>query len=475
MKLSVLSKTCSSILLGCLLSTSFNANADVHYTQANQLLADNAPVQFIIRLKAELRSLDVETVVKTLSHDANLPLNYIKTMSSGDIVLGLNKTQLNQLSKTDETKSLSNLAKAISKSANVQDVTPDYIFSMQMVPDVSEFDKQWDLYEAAGGINAPDAWDVTTGSSSVVVGIIDTGITDHESFKGSDSQKLVPGYSFVRNSADNHDDGIETGHGKVYHGTHVAGTIGALTGPGQHISGIAPKTRILPVQVLGSDGSGNMSNIIEGMKWAAGLPANGAPSNPNPAQVLNMSLGGQAILGCMLIKPLQEAIDQITAKGTSVVVAAGNGDAQGNPQNVEGTMGFVPASCKGVVTVASVGREGLRAFYSNYGKRVDITAPGGDQHRDRGATEDGIYSTTSPGHYEFYQGTSMASPHVAGVVALMKAVAPGLSATEVTAGLKASARPFPADSSELSCSTSAICGAGILNADQAVKWARKHG
>lgn len=456
-----------------LMLSGVSAHAMVTITQADQPLKTSQPVQFVVKFKPAAGKQSSAMLTSSVKHESGLPLNYVRAFHDGYHVIALDRDALNkQYQNGNELLAINDLAKRISASSHVEYAVPDYILSMQMTPNVSEYDKQWDLYEEAAGINAPAAWDVTTGSKDVVVGIIDTGIVKHENFTGEDKDKLLPGYSFVRHSSDNTDDGVDTPSGKkVYHGTHVAGTIGAAVNANNHIAGIAWDTRMVPVQVLGSNGSGSMTDIIDGMRWAAGLHVDGAPENKNPAKVINMSLGGQTLLGCMLIQPLQQAIDEIVAKGTSIVVAAGNGDAEGNPQEVDGWMGFVPASCNNVITVASVGRDGTRAFYSNYGAKVAIAAPGGDMSKDRSNTENGIYSTTAKGKYEYYQGTSMASPHVAGVAALMLAANPSLTPYDVRKGLTESARAFPSDSQELSCSKQEICGAGMLDASQAVQYA----
>jgi serine protease len=168
--------------------------------------------------------------------------------------------------------------------------------------------------------------------------------------------------------------------------------------------------------------------------------------------VLNMSLGGQATCDATM----RNAIDSARSRGAVVVVAAGNSNADAS--------GFTPASCPGVITVAAVNRSGGRSYFSNYGSVVTVAAPGGDL---RNGEVNGILSTlnagaTSPGadSYGFYQGTSMASPHVAGVVALMLSRNPALRPDDVAARLRASTRAFPA-----SCSG---CGSGIVDANAAV-------
>jgi serine protease len=234
-----------------------------------------------------------------------------------------------------------------------------------------------------------------------------------------------------------------------WHGTHVAGTIAALTNNGSGVAGVAYGARIVPARVLGKCG-GYTSDIADAIVWASGGTVSGVPANANMAQVINMSLGGTGACDATT----QNAINGARSRGTVVVVAAGNEAVNASNSS--------PANCSGVITVAATNRSGGRASYSNYGTIVDVAAPGGD-----GGTGNGILSTLNSGtttpasdSYASYMGTSMATPHVAGVVALMLAKNPSLTPDDVEARLRSSARAFPA-----SCSG---CGAGIVDASAAV-------
>jgi serine protease len=349
---------------------------------------------------------------------------------------------------------------------------------MQIVTSDTEYARQWDLVPPSSGVFGIDvegAWATTTGSSSVRVAVIDTGYVEHADLAG----RIVGGYDFISDSRIGNDGngrdgdardtgdwitssearrgffrGCQTGSSS-WHGTHVAGTIGAATDNGTGIAGINQVSQIVPVRVLGKCG-GYTSDIVDGMRWAAGLTVAGVPTNPYPAQVLSLSLGG----GGACTATYQNAIDEITAAGAVVVVAAGNSNAD--------AAAYSPASCAGVVTVASTGKAGNRAHYSNYGSTVELAAPGGDRTADGFTILSTLNSgTTSPvaggDVYVDYQGTSMATPHVTGVVSLMLSVAPGLTPSQVTSLLRSSATPFPVGST---CIGS--CGAGILNAAAAV-------
>ncbi|AHI80835.1 S8 family peptidase [Burkholderia thailandensis] len=362
------------------------------------------------------------------------------------------------------------LARDFAADGAIEYAEPDAWMHPFAVPNDTRYSEQWGYFNPTAGANLPSAWDRTTGSARIVVGVIDTGYRPHADLAAN----LLPGYDFISdvptaNDGNGRDgdasdpgdwvtaqeDGDPSGpfygcgaSNSSWHGTHVAGTIGAVTNNGAGVAGISWAGKVLPVRVLGKCG-GMLSDIVDGMRWAAGLPVPGAPSNPNPAKVLNLSLGGY---GRTCSSTYQNAINEITSRGANVVVAAGN---DGGPVSTT-----QPANCQGVIAVGAIDSKGARASFSNYGAAVKIAAPGV-----------GILSTlnagkTSPGADGFasYNGTSMATPHVAGTIALMLAVNSALSPSQVLQRLQSSARPFPSGSN---CSTS-TCGAGLLDAGNAV-------
>ncbi|WP_336321944.1 S8 family peptidase [Streptomyces lavendofoliae] len=351
-------------------------------------------------------------------------------------------------------------------------------YAMAVTPNDTEYAKQWDLFEATGGMNVPGAWDKTTGSG-VTVAVIDTGAAAHSDLSGN----TVAGYDFISSSTDARDgngrdadpkdegdwnatDG-ECGTGSrasnsSWHGTHVAGTIAATTHNAKGVAGIAYGAKVQHVRVLGKCG-GASSDIADAITWASGGSVPGIPANPNPAKVINMSLGG-ASSTCPTV--YKNAIDGAVSRGTTVVVAAGNSNANAS--------GFTPANCAGVINVASTSREGNRSYYSNYGTVVDVSAPGGETRRatDTPGTvttpENGILSTLNSGtttqsleNYKPYQGTSMAAPHIAGLAALLKAAKSTLTPAEIESAIKANARPLPG-----TCTGG--CGTGIADATKTV-------
>jgi serine protease len=370
-----------------------------------------------------------------------------------------------QLSRTMSLQEANALAAELkARDPDVEYAEPDRIMLPLSVPNDPMYTQQWDFYEAKAGLNLPAAWDKSTGAG-INVAVIDTGYRPHADLSG----QILPGYDFINSAAiagdgngrdsDASDNGDNTYAGQCgtgmpaqdeassWHGTHVAGTIAARTNNGIGVAGVAYGARIVPARVLGKCG-GYTSDIADAMVWASGGTVNGVPANANKARVLNLSLGGSGACDATT----QSAINSARSRGAVVVVAAGNSNI--NAANAS------PANCAGVITVAAVGRSGGKASYSNYGANVDVAAPGGDSGAGILSTMNAGTTTPAGDTYAYYMGTSMATPHVAGVAALMLAKNPNLTPDEVEAKLKSTARAFPA-----ACSG---CGAGIVDAAAAV-------
>lgn len=374
--------------------------------------------------------------------------------------------------KLDRRLSVSEAASLASEiaasDATVEYAEPDRIMKPMLVPNDTQYAQQWHYFEATGGLNLPAAWDKSTGSG-IVVAVIDTGYRPHADLAAN----IVAGYDFITSTAISNDgngrdsdasdpgDAVQAGECGVgqptqdqsssWHGTHVAGTVAAVTNNGTGVAGVAFGAKVQPLRVLGKCG-GYTSDIADAVIWASGGSVSGVPANATPARVINLSLGG----GGACDTTTQNAVNSARSRNTVVVVAAGNSNA--NAAN------YSPASCTGVITVAATNRSGGRAYYSNYGSVVEVAAPGGDV---RSSATNGILSTLNAGQtspagdsYAWYQGTSMAAPHVAGVVALMLSKNSALTPDEVLTRLQQSSRAFPATCSQ--------CGSGIVDASAAV-------
>jgi serine protease len=412
--------------------------------------------------------------VNKLSSIAGLVLTHQKPTSGGAYLLGLPVALplADALAVTARLEANSSVLYADPVGRAVAALTPNDQF----------FPNQWDFWEPLAGAFLTAAWDMTTGSPGIVVAVVDTGARyDHPDLAG----RLLPGYDFISDltSAGDNDgpdpDASDTGDwhppGLCYpgdpgglpfsswHGTHVAGTIGAATNNGIGVSGGNWVSKLLPVRVLGRCGGIDV-DIVNGILWAAGLPVAGAPPNPTPARVLNLSLGGTTPRPCPLNE--QAAIDEALNRGALVVVAAGNSAADASL--------YPPANCNGVLAVAATDRLGNKAPYSNFGSAVAVSAPGGTTSSpavcDTTSTN-GILSTrnlgvTTPGQsgYCYFQGTSQATPHVSAVASLVLSANPSLTASQVAARILATAS-FPAGSD---CLLFGDCGSGIVNAAAAV-------
>ena len=348
------------------------------------------------------------------------------------------------------------LMRQIAADPNVEYVEVDRLNKPLLTPNDTNFSQQFGFGTGAGGTYATQAWDITSGAGTVVA-VLDTGITSHTDLNAN----VLPGYDFIIDTAVSNDGNgrdsdasdpgdwttgqCGTASNSSWHGTHVAGTIAAVTNNAKGVAGMAYNAKIVPVRVLGTCG-GYDSDIADAMIWASGGTVSGVPANANPAEVINLSLGGSGACGATS----QAAINSAVSRGTTLVIAAGNDNA-----NVSGSS---PANCLNVVAVGATTSTGARSSFSNYGVGVDVAAPGSTIMSTMNA------GTTSPGaeSYVNYSGTSMATPHVAGIVALMQAVATTpKTPAEIESLLKSTARAFPVTQTQLN-------GSGIANAKNAV-------
>ena len=369
-------------------------------------------------------------------------------------------------------------------------------------------------------VNAQSAWDRVTAVPSVVVAVLDTGVlADHPDLAG----RVLPGYDMVNSRTNDDNSRTNDGDGRdadasdpgdwvtaaesaqaggpfsgcgtsnsSWHGTKVSTIIAARSDDGIGIAGIAGTgegARILPVRVLGKCG-GFDSDISAGMRWAAGVAVPGVPANPNPARVLNLSLGGGG--SCTAV--YRDAVNEVMARGAMVVAAAGNSVGQAVS---------APANCAGVIAVAGLRHAGSKVGFSDLGPEITISAPAGNcvnigvgepclypilAGRNSGLRGPEAGGSTWSDSFSITVGTSFATPIVSGTIALMLSARPALTVAEIRSALISTARPFPTDGAgldtdglavrtcrapdstqQLQCyCTTALCGAGMLDADAAV-------
>jgi serine protease len=418
-------------------------------------LAQETSDQLIIKYKnSEPSSYQVENKLRqanTVASQYGILLNYKRTMSQNAEIVKLDK----KLSK----KQLNSLIEGlVSSDSNIEYIEIDALMQANSVPNDSRYNEQWHYFESRGGINVENAWNTSTGNG-INVAVLDTGIRPHFDL----ASNIIQGYDFINDTSISVDgDGRDSdptdpgdgcnGRSSSWHGTHVAGTIAAASNNNAGVAGVAYNAKIVPVRVLGC-GGGYLSDISDAIVWASGGSVPGTPTNSNVASVINLSLGGPGTCG----NTFQNAINDALTRNSVVVVAAGNSNSDASQ--------YQPASCSGVITVAATDRQGGKAAYSNYGSTIELAAPGGETAFIN--DPNGILSTlnngaTTPGQdsFGFYQGTSMAAPHVAGLVALMQSVQPLSTPLQIKDTLQQTARVFP--------NTCNQCGAGIINAAAAV-------
>ncbi|QNH22681.1 protease [Xanthomonas sp. GW] len=416
---------------------------------------------------------------------ASVRAEYVRTLGVGADLIRLS----GKLSKADVDKVVAEIAADPAVKYAVKDLKQQRselpkaaLEQPQLVPNDPLYAQyQWHLSSATGGINSPAAWDVSKGDG-VVVAVLDTGILPNHP---DVAVNLLQGYDFISDAetsrrptdarvpgALDYGDWVENDNecyagslaeDSSWHGSHVAGTVAEATNNGVGMAGVAPNATVLPVRVLGKCG-GYLSDIADAITWASGGTVAGVPANANPAEVINMSLGGSGTCDALY----QDAINGAVARGTTVVVAAGN--SAGNAAN------FRPASCANVIAVGATRITGGIASYSNYGAAVDLSGPGGgggvDGNPGGYVWQNGYTGATTPtsGNYTYMGmgGTSMASPHVAAVAALVQSavIAAGnapLTPAALETLLKQTARPFP-----VSIPTSTPIGTGIVDAKAAL-------
>lgn len=382
---------------------------------------------------------------------------------------------------------------------DVASVEPNVRVQLAQVPNDTNFALQWHLGSrtgAAAALNMSSTWEITTGTASITVAVLDTGVLRNHPDLLAMGSRLLAGYDFVEDltfsndgngrDADASDPGdwVTLAESRTtlfsqvgckvadssWHGTFIVGQIAAATNNSAGVAGLNWNVNVLPVRVSGKCGA-DLSDILDGMRWAAGLPVDGAPLNANPAKVINLSFGGDQ--ACT--SSYQSVIDELAARGTLLVVAAGNGTGSQSRQLKR------PADCRGVMAVGAVQRDGLKTAYSFVGANMALMATGG--HGNSTSTlllsTDNAGLTAPAAHtYDYKAGTSFSAPLAAGVASLMLAINPNLTPDALIARMKSAASPhvnvagFPSctsnDTVACNCTTS-VCGAGLLDPLAAVQ------
>lgn len=475
---------------------------------------DGATDRVIIKLKPGYRSESVQKMsrarTEALSAAALTTLTAVRPMSGNAQVLALPRAL--------SGSALQAVIERLRRDPAVEYAFVDAREHLLAVPDDTLFRSQTYLQPPGAApfvssVNAPAAWDVTRGSANAVVAVVDSGVRfDHPDLTG----RLIAGYDFIgadctpgagtctvanefstANDGDGRDpDASDPGdwvsqsdidtnpifssctrEDSNWHGTHAAGIIAAATNNALGVAGLNWNGVVAPVRVSGKCGA-YRSDVIDGMRWAAGIAVPNVPANPRPAKIINVSIGSA---GRCELSAYNQAVIDILARGVIIVAAAGNEDSAV----------IQPANCAGVISVGAVRGDGLRTIYSNTGANLTIMAPGGDY---LSPTNDRLLSTnnaglttpqpySSAGYYTDLAGTSFSTPVVTGIVSLMLSANPNLSVRQVSDVLQQTARPFVALAGYPTCTvegsgnvnnttpcncTTAACGAGYVDASAAV-------
>ncbi len=337
---------------------------------------------------------------------------------------------------------------------------------------------QWNLFDVDGGIRMESGWDRETGSAAGIIAQLDTGFVPHRDIEPN---RVLDGYDFFSGTnntvdrdgepgrdADPTDPGdwIEAGDpcfvdspvSSSWHGLSVASIMVAESDNFVDITGIDFAAKLLPIRVLGTCG-GNVSDVLDAIRWAAGLPVAGVPDNPDPARILNLSLSGK---GACLPEEQAAINDAVFIKGAVVIVSAGNDEGE--------IAKYSPANCQNVVVVGATLRDDSRAPYANTGEKVDLSAPGGlarDSNDIDGILVLSNTGTTVAGLDTIGRiaGSSFSTAQVSAVASLMLATNSSLTSGQIREILRRTTRAFPDVIN--SCNTS-LCGSGILDADAAL-------
>ena len=432
-------------------------------------LNNNEPVDgFIVRYRdGSASKLSVATQQRSLDQAASTAFGRAKALTlkhERRLGIGADLVQTNRPLDRIEAETL---MRQIATNPDVEFVEPNIRLYPTLTPNDTFYNLQYGFQNGVGGSNANLAWDTGFRGAGKQVAVIDTGYRPHVDLNAN----IINGYDFISNVATANDgngrdaSALDPGDWTVanqcyagsparnssWHGTHVAGTVAAVTNNAAGVAGMAFNAKVVAVRALGRCG-GTLADIADAVTWSSGGAVAGVPAvGTKRAQVINLSLGGGG--ACAAGSAMQLAINGALSRGTTVVVAAGNSNA-----NVSG---FTPAGCTGagLIVVGATDSAAKKASFSSYGAGVDVSAPGVSIASTLNA------GTTVPGadNYVYYSGTSMAAPHVAGLVAMMHSK-PSVDRTPAQAEviIKANVKPFGAVPSP------GPLGTGIINAQTAL-------
>lgn len=429
-----------------------------YYGYAEVVPTTKPQLQQVLSVQNDLNSVSVSWAPYTSAFDkGGLDVSYLVTVTKPDssqVPCVAASPELSSCSVTDLVVGTTyKVVLSISNARGSVTLTKNILYTSSNAATASanpDYTKQWFLNASQTySAKVSTAWSRETGLDSIVVAVVDTGYTVHPDI---DSSRILPGYDLISSptsandnsctpsiftltcdSRDSNalDSGDYVGNApSSWHGTHVMGIIGASDNQ-VGVMGIAPHVKLLPVRVLGAEG-GSVSDIVAGINWALGRTVDGTARNQNPANVINLSIGGDSN-NCD--SATEEALGYAKSHGVTVVTAAGNDNGDSTLGHLPYASLSYPGNCYPTINVGASGPNGRPAFYSNFSNvgtvqsggqpfGVDVSAPGGDYCQ--GGSSAQIYSTlndgaTSPGNpiYRYEIGTSMASPVVAGIVALL--------------------------------------------------------
>ena len=387
--------------------------------------------RFVVEYKEGVPQEHRSAALAQASQTADVPrAETVRTTGSGEDVVKTD-TMLSPAEQKD-------MVAAIEANPAVESAEPDQIVvgALAATPPATPNDTNWNYQWGPRNIGVPNAWWQGTGQG-VVIGIADTGQINHPDLNA----KTVPGYDFLSDTyhsrdgngrdANPQDQGDwSPGRPSWWHGSHVAGIAAAQTNNRMGIAGVAPDAKIQHARVLGADGRGYISDIADGVMWSAGIPIPGVPRNANPAKVVNLSEAWDSG-SCPAV--MQNAINRMHKINVPLVVAAGNAAKSANLAS--------PANCGGAIVVGATNSHNQLTGYSNWGPMLDVVAPGGDAGAPIWSTVNtGTYSIGKPSYGDL-SGTSMAAPHVAGVIAIMKERNPDLGVEAIRSTLRSTGTP----------------------------------